>query len=181
MRPLYVSGTPRPNHTLPQSLHTIPDGANGIRATLKIMAKIAREYTSHPLVRQFTQTLVQERDQKDRIGEIRTVGEFVRDHIRYVRDPVGTELVQTPEATMELKSGDCDDKSTLAAAMLRSIGHPVRFVAIGFAPQQYSHVFLETKIHRKNGGYPWMAVETTEPWPIGRAPVGFQSRMVQDV
>lgn len=148
---------------------------------MKVMAKLARQYSAHPLIRQFTQQLVQGLQQKDRIGEIRTVGEFVRDSIRYVRDPVGTELVQTPEATMKLASGDCDDKATLTASMLLTIGHPARFVAIGFSPGQFSHVFVETKIHRKNGGYPWMAIETTEPWPIGRAPVGFVSRMIQDV
>lgn len=175
---MYFSGSPRPNRTLPQTLQLIPDGAAGIRATLKVMAKLSREQSVSPLIRQFTQKLVQERQQKDRIGEIRTIGEFVRDCIRYVRDPIGTELVQAPEATMKLQSGDCDDKATLAAAMLQSVGHPVRFVAIGFAPGQFSHVFLETKIHRKNGGNPWMAVETTEPWPIGRAPVGYVSKMV---
>lgn len=174
---MYFSGSPRPNRTLPQTLQFIPEGAAGIRATLKVMGKISKEHSINPLIRQFTQTLVQGLQQKDRIGEIRSVGEFVRDSIRYVRDPVGTELVQTPDATMRLQSGDCDDKTTLAAAMLQSIGHPVRMVAIGFAPGQFSHVFLETKIHRKNGGNQWMAVETTEPWPIGRAPIGYQSRM----
>lgn len=178
---MYLSGGQRLNHILPQTLHQLPGGAAGIRATLNVMRRLARDGSLSPLIRQFTQTLVQERMQKDRIGEIRTIGEFVRDSIRYVRDPLGAELVQSPDATMRLRSGDCDDKVTLAAAMLRSIGHPARFVAIGFAPGQFSHVFLETPIHRKNGGYPWMAIETTEPWAIGRAPVGYKTRMLKDV
>lgn len=178
---MYLSGDHRLNRLLPQTLHAIPGGAEGVRTTLKVMAKLARQGSVNPLIRQFTQTLVQSLSQKDRIGEIRSIGEFVRDSIRYVRDPVGTELVQTPDATMRLKSGDCDDKATLTAAMLLSIGHPARFVAIGFAPGSFSHVFVETRINRKDGGYPWMAIETTEPWPIGRAPVGYKSKMVKDV
>lgn len=159
---------------LPSVKVTVPNGMDGIRATLKIMQRFALENAA--AVRQFVQTeITGHLAQKDWAGEVRAVHDFVRDRIRYVKDPVGMELVQTPQATLQLKSGDCDDKSVLAAAMLKSIGHPSRFVAVAFKPGELSHVYVESKI-----GGRWIALELTEPWEAGRAPphVG---RMVKDV
>lgn len=97
---------------------------------------------------------------------------FVRDRIRYVKDIKGVETLQSPEKTLEIGQGDCDDKSVLVGALLESIGHPVRFKAIGFIPGVFSHVLPETKIGSK-----WIAVETTEPWPLGRLPPGIIQRL----
>lgn len=178
---MYLSGGPARSKLLPQTLQQIPGGSAGIRETLKVMKRLAKEGARTPLIRQTAAGLYGGLLQKDSIGEITAIHQFVRDSIRYMRDPVGMENVQTPEATLELKYGDCDDKATLAAALLESTGHPARFVAVGFAPGKFSHVFVETRVHRRHGGYPWIALETTEPWPLGRAPVGYKSRMVQDL
>lgn len=109
--------------------------------------------------------------QKDYVCEATQIHSFVRDHIRYVQDPVDVERLQAPDKTLELAAGDCDDKAILLAAMLESIGHPVRFVAIGFEPGIYSHVYAETKI-----GPEWIAAETTEPVELGWHPDETQVR-----
>jgi transglutaminase-like putative cysteine protease len=83
--------------------------------------------------------------------------------------------VQAPDVTLRDRQGDCDDQAVLIGALLTSIGHPVRFVAVGFRPGQFAHVYAETPI-----GPNWVAVETTENWPVGRAPRGV-SHMVQKV
>ncbi len=56
--------------------------------------------------------------------------------------------------------------------LLESIGHPTRFVAVGFRPHNYSHVYLETKI-----GNTWLGLETTEPVEVGWQPKGVMARM----
>ena len=85
--------------------------------------------------------------------------------------------MQTPDKTLSDGSGDCDDKCVLLAALLQSIGHPVRFVAVGFRRGgPLSHVFVETPI----GAY-WICCETTEPWPLGRKPPNIRRVMIQRV
>lgn len=87
----------------------------------------------------------------DYVGEMRALFEFTRDRIRYTRDPVGVELLQTPNRTLRVRAGDCDDKSTLLAALLRAIGHPavVAFRAVAAEtsrPGAYSHVYVIARV-----------------------------------
>jgi len=103
--------------------------------------------------------------QKDYACEVKCLHAYVRDSIRYLQDPVDVERLQSADKTIELGAGDCDDKSILLAALLESIGHPTRFIAIGFEPEIYSHVYVETKI-----GAEWVPLETTESVEVGWEP-----------
>ena len=139
-------------------LQRIADGDAGTRETLKIMADFARAAVRNPAqtIRQRAISLFSGIPPRQFTSEIRALQAFVRDQIRYMRDPYGVELVQTPEKTLELGVGDCDDKSTLLAALLMASGHPSQFVAIGFdAGGPFSHVLVETKV-----GNRWLPLET---------------------
>lgn len=103
--------------------------------------------------------------------EIAALHAFVRDRIRYVRDPVELELVQTPEATLNIGQGDCDDKSTLLAALLQATGHPSRFTVVGMGGGPFSHVLVETR-----NGERWTPLETIIDKPVGWFPSGVTSR-----
>lgn len=124
-------------------------------------------------IRQLALQLTGDLPQKDWRGEIERLHRFVRDKIRYVKDIRGVETVQMPVRTLEFGQGDCDDKSTLLASLLESLGHKTRFVAIAFAPDKFSHVFVEAKLGRG-----WIALETTEPKPAGWRPKTPHQRMV---
>lgn len=151
----------------------IPDGKEGTKLTLNIMRDLVRRGKKSPAIRQFAVMLTNGLFQKDYIGEVAAIHSFVRDNIRYVRDVRNVETIQTPERTLENKSGDCDDKSTLTAALLESIGHPTRLVAIGLHNNPFSHVYPETRIGNK-----WITVETTEPVPLGWKPAHITSAIV---
>jgi transglutaminase-like putative cysteine protease len=58
--------------------------------------------------------------------------EYVRDHIRYIKDPVGVESVSDPYYTLARMVGDCDDQAVLLAALYESVGFPTRFVIAGY-------------------------------------------------
>jgi transglutaminase-like putative cysteine protease len=146
-------------------LLTIPDGIAGVRATLKLMARAASDGKKHLNVRIAALEITQPIQQRDFISEVKSLHAFVRDRIRYVRDVAGVETLQTPERTLALKAGDCDDKSILLAALLESIGHKTRFHAVGFAPGKFSHVYPEVRVRTS-----WLPLEVTEPWEPGRAP-----------
>lgn len=147
------------------SLHEIPDGRAGVYATLSAMAEITRDFARHPDIIVLARSLVGHLDGKNFLGEAREVHRFVRDEIRYVRDVLNVETLQTPDVTLALRSGDCDDKSILVGALLAAIGHPVRYLAIGLNGGDFEHVLAETKI-----GAQWRAVETTEPVALGWLP-----------
>jgi len=158
------------------ALLAIPNGAAGVRATLKIMRGMVLHSKRHYRLRELALELVDGLRQKDFAGEIKALHGFVQNQIRYVKDINGIETLQTPEKTLDIGQGDCDDKSSLLATLLEVAGHPARFVAVGFSPGRFSHVYVETKVGRA-----WVPLETTEPWPAGKGPKGVKARMVQTI
>lgn len=169
-RPLSGLATNNPEgYKLSARLSGIPSGRDGVIATLRHMRDFARESIKTPdqTVRRCANEIFRIKNVPARkwLREIGALHEFVRDQIRYVKDPVGVELVQTPEATLTMRYGDCDDKSTLLAALLIATGHPCRFVAVGFDGNGFSHVLVEAK-----SGDKWIPAETIIPRPLGWFP-----------
>ena len=162
----------------PMTLGLVPDGPEGVAATLRAMVKLARQYRRDPGVMQLARRLVTHLPQYDRAGEVKALHAFVRDSIRYTNDPQDVELLQTPRATLEMGTGDCDDKSTLLASLLASIGRRARFVAIGMRPlgNSYEHVLVEVQ-----NGKGWLPLETIKPVEAGWYPKGVARRMVAHV
>ena len=164
---MFLNSAPSPSAAPETQLIDIPDGAAGTRATLRIMARLVRETRIQQSIRALATTLTQDLEGQNYTEEARRCFEFARDSIRYLQDTNGVELIQNPNVTLSIQAGDCDDKSTLLAAMLESIGHPARFVAIGYtAPKNFEHVFVETKI-----GGAWIAADPSENVDFGWAPM----------
>lgn len=159
----------------PAVLADLPTGEPGTATTLRMMRSYVQQFKKSPEVRDTALALIAPLPQKDWVGEVRIVFEWVRDHIRYVRDVHGVETLQTPVATMDLGAGDCDDKSTLLAALLESIGHPTRFVAAGYRElHRYSHVYVETLL-----GTRWVPLDATlVDKPMGSIPREPVARLV---
>lgn len=156
------------------SLHIIPNGAPGIRETLRVMSSVVKRYKVSPHVRELALKLTRDLPPKKWLSEATRIHNFVRDKIRYIKDVRGVETIQTPVQTLRIGQGDCDDKSVLIASLLESLGHPTRFVAVGFMGNgSYSHVFPQTKIGDK-----WITLEATEPWPIGRTPANITNKII---
>jgi transglutaminase-like putative cysteine protease len=157
-----------------QTLMSIPDGPAGIGITLDYMTKFVRQYKSDPTVRNSAIEHIKLIPQKNFTGEVYALFQFVQNEIRYTWDIADIETLQTPVVTLNNGVGDCDDKATLLAALLESIGHKTRFVAAGFKGQDFSHVFLETRI-----GDNWVTLDATEPYAMGWRPPGITSTMVR--
>lgn len=151
----------------PTRLVHISNGSAGMVETLKVMRQFARDAVRDPeqRIRDKARELLSGIPPRQWMAEIKSMHAYVRDSIRYMRDPVDLELVQTPEKTIELGVGDCDDKATLLAALLTASGHPSQFVAIGFGTNGFSHVLVETQV-----GTRWMPLETIIPVEAGWFP-----------
>lgn len=147
------------------TLGLIPDGKAGIVETLKQMRAQVRIGKKAMPVRSLAVFLTQGCGQKDYACEVQQLHAYVRDNIRYIQDITDVETIHSAEKVLEFASGDCDDKCILLASLLESIGHPTKFVAIGFTPGVFSHVYLETKIADS-----WIPLETTENVQAGWQP-----------
>lgn len=150
------------------ALSFLPEGKAGVLQTLKEMSRLVRigkkSFAVHNAAVARTRSCGSG-NQKDYPCQVKCLHAYVRDSIAYIQDPVDVERLQTADKTIEIGAGDCDDKSILLAALLESIGHPTRFIAVGFEPDVYSHVYVETKI-----GTDWTSLETTEDVPAGWEP-----------
>lgn len=145
--------------------YRISEGVEGVRETLALMRSIVRKAKGDPAVVATARSLTRMVPQKNWRGEVEALFRFVRDRIRYVMDPNDVEYLSTPSRLIEMGAGDCDDKATLLASLLESIGHPSRFVAVGFEPGALTHVYVEARI-----GPDWVPLETTEMIAMGRLP-----------
>lgn len=84
------------------------------------------------------------------------------------------ETLHTPDVTIEIGQGDCDDKVILLSTLLEAIGHPTRFVIVGYVDEMtFEHVYLETLI-----GEDWVALDPTENVEAGWSPPNPLARKV---
>jgi transglutaminase-like putative cysteine protease len=99
---------------------------------------------------------------KDYAGEACACLAYARDEIRYVKDPASAEMISPPAWVMDIGAGDCDDKAVLLGGLLGSLGHQARFIAVAFAPEQYTHVWVQDFLYGR-----WIDLEPTEPVGCG--------------
>jgi len=151
----------------------IPEGPAGTRATLNLMAKLVKEYKTAKPIRELAIRILRDVPEKNWREEVAAIHAFCRDRIRYTKDVRNVETLQTPIETLRLGQGDCDDKTTLFCALLESIGHPSRMLAMAFNNSpNFSHVAPQAKI-----GSRWVTAECTQPWPLGQHPKNITGKM----
>jgi len=158
------------------TLKGIPNGGAGIRATLRVMVKLVNDGKKNIDNREIALSIVKNLPPKCWVCEAKAIQQFIFNNIRYTRDIDGIETVATPEKTLEYGQGDCDDMAVLAATLLQTIGHPVRFIAVGFNGKPVSHVLLETLI-----GSRWTPMELTENLPFGVYPANITRKQVAKI
>jgi transglutaminase-like putative cysteine protease len=161
------------NQPKTSTLGFIPEGKDGIIATLKVMRGLVRKYKTDLGMRNLAVSITNGVAGKDYRGEVEAVQTWVKNNVRYVRDIRDVETLHTPDITVQIRAGDCDDQSVLVATLLETIGHATGFVAVGFLPDEFAHVYAITRM-----GQNWLSVETTEPVPVGWRPENVVSRLV---
>jgi len=154
----------------PSQLLTIRSGDGGVTDTLRLMAQLARQFKTDPLVRQTGMRIVQPCPGKDDLCEVSAIQNWVRSNIRYTSDVLDVETLHTPLYTLQERAGDCDDQATLTAALLMTVGIPAAYCAVGVNGGSYSHVMAFAGV--RNQGR-WVSVETTlDRDPFTGEPIG---------
>lgn len=144
-------------------------GIAAIEQTLAVMAALVRRDAGDEWLRRFALSLVGGCRGHDFECELDSLFRFVRDRVSYRRDPILIERVQDARRTLELGSGDCDDKVVLLATLLATLGHRSRFVVIGYRPGAFHHVYLEAIVRGRA-----LALDPTNE----RAEVGWEPRAI---
>jgi transglutaminase-like putative cysteine protease len=145
---------------------SMSDGEAGIFETLALMRQMVRDYKTQPLMRQAALNVTFMTPAQNDCAEVEALFNFVRDHIRYTRDVYGVETLATPDKTLAMRVGDCDDMTVLLATLLESIGYPTRFVIEGYQEGAgWEHVYLETCLRGA-----WVALDATEQVAMGWQP-----------
>ena len=154
-----------------ESLEFLPPGARGTKRTLERMAKLALEDSRKFAMINIASDIIRAYrcPSRDKRSEASAFMSFLKRFVHYVSDPITTtggapdflELVQSPLVTLKRRAGDCDDMSTLLAALLLCVGIRPKFVAIKSDPRrpdEFSHVYVRALI---NGS--WLGMDATVP------------------
>ena len=156
---------------------TYSGGMRGVGQTITVMRRMVEDYKTDPDVRQAAVSVIYNTPAKDERSEAAALFDYVRAHVRYVRDIHGVETIATPDHTLQARAGDCDDMALLLATLYESVGYPTRFVVAGYdQPGAVSHVYLQVFV---NGA--WCDVDPTERLAFGQAPDGAISLYYESV
>lgn len=140
-------------------------GLKGILQTLAWMRFLVRRDGRDLHLRRFAEKLVSQCDGHGVDCEINSIFVFVRDQIKFRRDPVDTERVQDARRSLLFATGDCDDKAVLLASLLACLGYKSCFSVLGMQRGNYSHVYVTVQTPKG-----WLPLDPTNE----RATPGWQ-------
>lgn len=166
---------------IPLNRTKLPDGVAGVDQTVRTMFRIGMgpHGAKSPRIRALAIDIVRKAGvrEKDYYGEASALYNWVRDNIRYLRDPIDQETLLQPEHMVFAENGnpapmagDCDDQVVLLMALLGSVGMESYPVVVGTDPKMFSHVYLHAIIpqgnHRMAGQI--VPMDPIMPWPVGK-------------
>lgn len=137
-------------NNIPYKREFLGFGETAIINTLTKMRDIINVSYSNPYVRHWAEKILTMYSvpANDKFGEVNAIYDFVRNKVRYTRDPYGLEYIQTPPLLLQMIErnetpyGDCDDYSVLSLSLLKSIGFPVALKIVSYKKNGvYSHVY----------------------------------------
>jgi len=155
---------------VPKTEEYIGTGDTAIYRTVDKMKSIITQSSKNPYVREWAKKIVARVEVNNKKAEAKAIYGFVRDCVRYTKDPLGFEYLQTPPVLLEdirlyqagkgdRPVGDCDDMTILSLSLLKSIGFEVAIKVVGFSPSKnFSHVYGLVKI-----GYEWVPFDCVRP------------------
>ena len=151
---------------LPDLLTETPllSGDAGTYQSLSAMRAAIETDRTSPFVRNAAVQAIAGAPERNFLSEVTGILDYVRERVRYTRDPLDVEYVQTPDFMLRAirrdgtVSGDCDDSAVLFAALAEAVGYETRFSVLGEAGENYAHVIVEV---RDNAGR-WIPVDPSQ-------------------
>lgn len=147
---------------------------NTIEDRIKHINKMIRKGRLHPNVRKLAVQIVSQKcngtwctPEKNWEAEVDTVFNWVREHVRYVRDTYDVDLYQHPKRTIEFGGGDCDDYTITLGALLQAIGYPIKCRVIQtIDSDDWNHIYLLVGLPPR-GPTKWKVLDASVDKPAG--------------
>lgn len=153
-------GYPSPTDPVQYNQYPLPEGDKGTAQTIERMMALAmgNEGAENPHIREAALRIVSQCASKDSACERQMVLEWVKANIAF-RNEYG-EVIQSPMVTLyDFQAGDCDDHSTLIAALLMSLGHTVQFSTVATNGAQQDQHVMPMALDHETGQ--WITLDST--------------------
>lgn len=161
-----------------QMLRTsVADGDRGTAQTIPYAKQLIREGMVDPGIRNLAVAYCSGVQPNDELGEMKAVFDGVLRDFRFIKDPVGTQLLQPAAGVLETRAGNCATLNlVLFPSLLGSIGYPTRAVTIKSdpdRPKEFSHVYIEAQLSDGE----WVPLDVARSNPeFGREPEHYWAR-----
>lgn len=155
---------------IPRTEEYIGSGDTAIYNTVAKMKDIIHQSARNPYVREWAGRILSGIEVNNKYQEAEVIYNFVRDRVRYTKDPLGYEYIQTPIVLLESigqyvsRKGerpiaDCDDMTVLSLSLLKSVGFHVAIKVVSFTPnKKFGHVYGLVQI-----GHDWVPIDCVRP------------------
>jgi len=148
------------------SFQSILGGDFGAMQTLAKMRNIANAALRDPVVIEQARQIIEDAGVLGRNegGKYNAIRQWMLDHLQFLPDPVGVELLATPRYMIDyirrshFVSGDCDDAAILGAALGKAVGLRAKMRALSFGSKSrpFSHVYTLLLVRGQ-----WANLDTT--------------------
>jgi hypothetical protein len=125
------------------------NGDAGVEQTIQQMRQLVDEALRDPAIIRLATDIVRGAPAFDDHAEANALYEWVRQNIRFTKDPVNKEKLYPPSELLKIRAGDCDDISMLLGTLLMAVGYPARVMTVAASPDspdQFSHVYVEGEV-----------------------------------
>ncbi len=143
--------------------------------TMAKMKDIINKSIKDYYVRRWAEKIIERAGRND-FARVDAIYRFLYSTTNYVKDPLGLELLKTPQVALQLieigevPGLDCDDLTILSLSLLKSIGYPVALRAVGFRrnDNKYTHIYGLVHIQRMG----WIPFDLVHGIGLGNEPPG---------
>jgi len=155
----------------------LPGGDRGVAKTMDLVKQLVDHAIKDPYINRAAIRILQSYNvpQYDQHAAAQAIWMWVRQHIRYVQDPVGKETVRPANVILEVGAGDCDDiNGVLIPSLLGTIGIPARGVTVAASQNSsdFSHIYAEAWIDGQ-----WIPMDAARAnVSFGQAPENYSRR-----
>ena len=110
------------------------------------------------------------------LGEVTQIANRITANVRYTLDTFGIDTYRTPQRTLQLAMGDCNDMAALGGAVLQAVGYPIMIKVIRMEGQpDFHHIYLVVGLPPHDPEQ-WIAFDTTQ----AENPVGYEAAGIED-
>ena len=155
----------------------VADGDRGTAQTIPYAKQLIAEGMVDAGVRNLAVSYCSGVPSNDELAEMQAIFNGVLRDFRYIKDPVGTQLLQPAPGVLKTRAGNCATLNlVLLPSLLGSVGYPTRAVTIKAdmdRPKEFSHVDIEAQ----SSDGRWIPLDVARSNPVfGKEPEYYWAR-----